>query len=132
MHKEDKEIYDIVSQAEIPTHSVDLPERIIAHAIASQHTQPPEVKTDAGFSAWWHGMKAQHGQKMAVAAALAAICIIIFNPLGKVTEHYIASRQVANAEERYYVNGVPLLADLTLMEEQDLRMEEVVIFAGQG
>lgn len=133
MHnQEDKHIQDMLSQMEIPAHSVDLPDRIIAHALASQHRQPQIIKTGNGFTAWWKGMKAHHGQKMAIAAALAAICIIVFDPAGNLTKQYLANQQVAAAEERYYVDGVPLLADLTLVEEPDLQMEEVVVFAEQG
>jgi hypothetical protein len=39
---------------------------------------------------------------------------------------------MAEAQERYYVDGMPLLADMTLLDEQDLQMEDVVIYAGQG
>jgi hypothetical protein len=119
-----------LSKADIPPHSTDLPDRIIAHAMASQ--QPVAMKTGSGFSTWWGSMKAHHGQKMALAAALAAICIIVFDPAGKITKQYVDQQQMAEAQERYYVDGMPLLADMTLLDEQDLQMEDVVIYAGQG
>lgn len=129
MHNEDNEIHTLLSQVEVPPHSTDLSDRIIAQALA---TQPPMVKTGNGFTAWWGGMRAQHGQKMAIAAALAAICIIVFDPAGKIAKQHMAEQEIADAEERYYVNGMPLLADVTLLDEPDLQLEDVVIFAEQG
>lgn len=134
---DDKEMTDFLSRAQIADHSPDLAARIIAGAMASGHASQhrqfavPQVKQKASFSAWWGALCAQHGQKMAVAAAFGAIAIIMFDPAGKVTQNYVDQKQMAEAD-RYTVDGMPLLTDVALMEEPDLYLEELVAFNGQG
>lgn len=125
----DKDIHEMLAQAEIPKHSPDLPQRIVAAAMAEgyyQHSAASGVKTGHGFSAWWGNLRAHHGPKLAIAASLAAVAIIIFDPAGTLTEHYIAEQEMAANEaeaQRYTVDGVPLLADISLVEEPDLQMD---------
>ncbi|MCH2546392.1 MAG: hypothetical protein MK052_02115 [Alphaproteobacteria bacterium] len=136
MHNIDQDIKDMLSQVDVPEHSPDLSERIIAKAMASkpamQHYASSQdampMQAAANDLSWWGKMRAHHGQKMAVAAALAAISIIIFDPAGRMTERYLANQKIAEAE-RYTVDGIPLLADISLLEETDLYMEEVVVFS---
>jgi hypothetical protein len=130
----DEDIKTMLSQVNVPAHSPDLPDRIIARAMvdgAQQYNRAPEVKTGTGFSGWWEETKALHGRKLFAGAMAAAIAVMVFDPVGKVAEHYIAPEpQVAQVEERYTVDGIPLLADISFMEEPDLEMEEVVAFNG--
>lgn len=127
MH-EDKDMTQFLSRLEVPAHSPDLAERIIAQSLA-QH--PPQLRQGRGFGSWWAGLRAEHGPKMAVAASVAILGIMIFNPAGKITEHYMAEQHIAEME-RYTVDGVPLLADISLLEEQDLQLDEVVVFSENG
>lgn len=133
--RDDKELNEFLARVEMPAHSPDLADRIIARAMVQgqagkQADAIVQVKQGGGFTAWWSGMRAQHGQKMAVAAALAAISIIVFDPAGKVTQHYLDQQQLAQADDRYTVDGLPLLMDVALVEEPDLHMEELVAFNG--
>lgn len=134
MHDQDKDIKDMLAQAEIPAHSPDLSERIIATAIASGHahqhtaTSQSAIKQKMGFSEWWANMRAFHGQKMAAAAAMVALAIVVFDPAGKITQHYLDEQKLAEME-RYTVDGVPLLMDISVLTEQDLMLEEIVEFS---
>lgn len=140
MHEStDKDIERMLSQVRVPEPRADLAEHIITAAMAQEHGHHPrtvEVKTGGRFTAWWHGLGVQHGPKLALAASLAAVAVIVFNPVGQIAEHYAGERQMAEMQaapydqERYTVGGVPLLADISLMEEPDLELEELVVFAG--
>lgn len=132
--RDDKEMNEFLAQVDMPAHSPDLADRIIARAMtqgqAGRQTDAiVQVKQGRSFGEWWGDMKAHHGQKMAIAAALAFISVIVFDPAGKVTQHYIDEQQLAQAEaDPYTVDGLPLLVDVALVEEPDLDMEEVVAF----
>lgn len=130
----DEDIKTMLSQVNIPAHSPDLSDRIIARAMADsaqQYNRTPQVKSGNGFSGWWAETKALHGRKLFAGAMAAAIAVMVFDPVGMVAEQYIVpEQQVAQAEERYTVDGIPLLADISFMEEPDLEMEEVVAFNG--
>jgi hypothetical protein len=136
MFDNDKEMQDMLSRAEVPPHSDDLANRIIANVLASNpagagDTPPqrmPQVKQKEGFSHWWHEVRALHGRKLALAASVAAVAVIIFDPAGRITENYLENKQVTEAE-RYTVHGLSLLADVNIIDEPDLKMEEVVEFA---
>lgn len=132
----DKDIRDMLAQVEVPEHRPDLPERIIAAAMVGEHAgrnPVPQVKTGGGFSAWWGGLRAAHGPKLAVAASLAAVAVIVLDPAGRIAERYIDETQVAAvqdappATDRYTVGGVSLLADISLVEEPDLEMEMALL-----
>lgn len=131
----DEDIKAMLSHVNIPAHSPDLSDRIIARAMADgaqQYNRAPQVKTGKGFSGWWEETKALHGRKLFAGAMAAAIAVMVFDPVGMVAEQYIAPEQqvAATVDERYTVDGIPLLADISFMEEPDLEMEEVVAFNG--
>lgn len=138
MFDNDKEMQDMLSRAEVPPHSGDLADRIIAHTLAgnpagadadqSQGGNVPQAKRQENFSSWWHELRVLHGRKLALAASLAAVAILIFDPAGRITENYLEKKQLAEAE-RYTVHGVSLLADVAIIDEPDLQLEEVVEFA---
>lgn len=138
MFENDKEMQDMLARAEVPPHSDDLADRIIARVLVGnpagvgarpkQDHRVPQVKQKENFSLWWHELWAQHGRKLALAASVAAVAILIFDPAGRITENYLEKKQLSDAE-RYTVQGRPLLADVNIIDEPDLKMEEVVEFA---
>lgn len=138
MFDNDKEMQDMLARAEVPPHRDDLADRIVAHALAgnpagasaghAQVNRMPQVKQEGSFNRWWHDLRMQHGRKLALAASVAAIAIIVFDPAGRITENYLEQKQVAEAE-RFTVHGLPLLADVNIIDEPDLKLEEVVEFA---
>src|SRR5690606_10852672 len=93
----DKDIGEMLKQVQVPEPRADLQERIIATAMA-QGKPAVEVKTGRGFSAWWSGLRAEHGTKLAIAASLAAVAVIVFDPVGHIAERYIGEQQVAAVE----------------------------------
>jgi hypothetical protein len=124
MHK-DREMKQFLSRLEVPAHRPDLPERIIARSLAQR---PAPVRQGGAFTTWWARLRTEHGPKLAVAASVAIVSIVVFDPAGKITAHYIENQQMAEME-RYTVDGIPLLADVALMDEQDLRFDDVVSFS---
>lgn len=118
----DKDIKEMLQQVEIPAHRPDLPERIIAAATIETAEPPMQIKHQQGFTAWWQQAYHQHGPKVAMAVSLL-VAVVILMPEGESTSQAQPNQQVAMAtqgeQDRYTVNGVPLLADISLVEEPD-------------
>lgn len=121
----DKDIKAMLQQVEIPAHRPDLPERIIAAATIETAVPPAQIKQQQGFTSWWQRTYRDHGAKIAMAASLL-VAVVIFAPLGDSSSEAQPVQQVATAtqaeQDRYTVNGVPLLADISLVEEPDWDM----------
>lgn len=120
----DKDIKEMLQQVEVPAHRPDLPERIIAAATIETAVPPAQIKQQEGFTSWWQQAYRQHGPKIAM-AALLLVAVVILMPAGEPTNEAQPQQQVATAQpeqDRYTVNGVPLLADISLVEEPDWDM----------
>lgn len=121
----DKDIKEMLQQVEVPAHRPDLPERIIAAATIEAAVSPAQIKQQQGFTSWWQQAYRQHGSKIAMAASLL-VAVVILMPAGEPTSEAQPAQQVATAtqpeQDRYTVNGVPLLADISLVEEPDWDM----------
>lgn len=129
----DEELQAQLRGMAVPEPDDTLEQRILAAAFAeaSQREAPVIVHHGIGFQVWWDGIKRQHGGKLAVAAAVAAVALLILNPfeayMGQPTAVQLASQQAASepqvattapaassAEDRYTVDGVPLLEDIDM------------------
>lgn len=120
----DQDIRTMLQQVEIPAHRPDLAERIIAAAtVGGVGAQPQQVKQGEGFTAWWQQAYRRYGAGVAMAASLL-VAVMILSPSGQSPSALVEEAQIAVApvEESYTINGLPLLADVSLVEEPDWEM----------
>lgn len=120
MHKQDeldREIAIGLQVMQVPEPAIGFEARIIRAAMREKPvSQPsPAIYQAKKFDAWWGHFDAYKPQ-MAIAAALALFALLIFNPL----ESYVKSQSNATlAEDRYTVEGVDLLADIDMLQDDD-------------
>lgn len=107
----DKELAAQLQAMTIPAADERFEQRIIAQAMAQAGQDTVQVHQGSGFAAWWNA------PRIAIAAAIAAVALLVLSPVEQFTSTAPQAMQVAQVEERYTVDGVPLLADVDVLEE---------------
>lgn len=136
--KDDQEIKRLLQGMAIPEPSSNLEQRIIASA------KPRPVTRSTQTTHGWISFSPTWGLAVAAMALLAVWVALPDNETG-ITPTQSQTQQVASVQpvqsnqqaipdedERYTANGMPLLADIDLMEEPELEMEELLLAGYSG
>lgn len=109
----DKELARQLRAMPVPAADERLEARIIQRAMAEGDGPHAvvQVHRGAGFSTWWDR------PKLALAAAIAAVALLVLSPAEQPAGSS-APVQAAQSDDRYSVDGVPLLADVDVLEEE--------------
>ncbi len=116
MPDDKKEIRDMLSSLPVPEASEGLENRILEAAKREKASQDDHMvhMHDAMHKQARQMYWQINGPRYALAASIVALLILLMDPVGLAGEYYIAQK----AEERYTVDGVPLLADVEIVEEE--------------
>ena len=110
-----KEIQEMLGTLPVPEASDRLENRIIE--AAERESAAGENVQDMQAAIAQHDRRLYwqtHGPKFALAASFVAVLIMIADPVGKAGNYYLAQK----TQERYTVDGVPLLADVEIEDEE--------------
>lgn len=117
MHDEDEKMRALVRDMHIPEPASNLEQRIIAAAKTKPQAKP-------AFGGKWFGF----GPKLAVAASLAALAVVMLSqPETLPQPASVSERQMAVYEDPYSVGGIPLLADIEVFEEPEIELDMAVM-----